>query len=414
MKLTEVKVRQAKPREKRYKLADGSGLFLLVTPGGGKLWRSKYRFAGSEKLMSFGVYPEVSLAAAREQHADARKVLRSGVDPMEQRKVEKVAANEASESFKTVALAWHESWGSNKNPDYAEDVMIRLTRDLFPSLGHLPMEQINARKIVATIKKIEQRGAREIASRCLSNVSQVFRYAIAHGLATRNPAADIKPTDFLKPVPVANMARVGVEEIPRLLRKIENYEGSVVTRLAMKIMALTFVRTSELIEGEWLEINFKKRLWTIPPERMKKVHGAIGMTPHFVPLATQTADLLESLHEITGEGRFMFPHQWDKNNTMSKNTILEALYRMGYKGMMTGHGFRGVASTVLHELRSKHGFLHEHIELQLAHVKRDDVSAAYDYSAYMAERTKMMQWWADYLDKARQKRPSTSHLAIAR
>jgi integrase len=414
MKLTEVKVKQAKPRERKYKLADGGGLFLLVTPSGGKLWRAKYRVAGTEKLISFGVYPEVPLAAAREQHGEARKLLRSGVDPMEQRKVAKVAANEAFETFETVALAWHESWSSHKNPDYAKDVMIRLTRDLFPSLGHLTMEQIDARKIVATVKKIEHRGAREIASRCLSNISQVFRYAIAEGFATRNPAADIRPTDFLKPVPVANMARVGVEEIPRLLRKIENYEGAVVTRLAMKVMALTFVRTSELIEGEWSEINFKKRMWTIPARRMKKVHGSVGMTPHFVPLATQTVDMLESLHEITGGGRFMFPHQWDKNETMSKNTILEALYRMGYKGMMTGHGFRGVASTVLHELRSKHGFLHEHIELQLAHVKRDDVSAAYDYSAYMAERTQMMQWWADYLDKARKEQPSKSHLAIAR
>ena len=238
-----MKVKQARPREKRYKLADGAGLFLLVTPGGGKLWRAKYRFAGTEKLMSFGVYPEVSLVAAREQHADARKLLRSGVDPMEQRKIEKVAANEGSQTFETVALEWHELWGSDKNPAYAEDVMIRLTRDLFPSLGHLLMEQIDARKVVATVKKIEQRGAREIASRCLSNVSQIFRYAIAHGLAARNPAADIKPTDFLKPVPVTNMARVGVEEIPRLLRKIENYEGAVVTRLAMKIMALTFVRS---------------------------------------------------------------------------------------------------------------------------------------------------------------------------
>jgi integrase len=400
-KLTEVKVKNAKPEVRKYKLADGGGLFLLVTPAGGKLWRAKYRVAGVEKLMSFGVYPEVSLAAVREKHADARKLLRSGVDPMEQRKVEKVAANEVSQTFKAVAVEWHESWGSGKNTDYAKDVMIRLTRDLFPSLGHLTMDQIDAPKIVATIKKVAERGAREIASRCLSNVSQVFRYAIAHGQATRNPAADIKPADFLKSVPVKNMARVGVEELPRLLRKIENYEGSVVTRLAMKLMALTFVRTSELIEGEWSEINSEKRLWTIPPARMKKVHGAVGMTPHFVPLAEQTIDLLESLREITGEGKFMFPHQWNKDDTMSKNTILEALYRMGYKGAMTGHGFRGVASTVLHEHRSEHGFLHEHIELQLAHVKRDDVSAAYDYSAYMAERTQMMQWWADYLDKAR-------------
>jgi integrase len=256
------------------------------------------------------------------------------------------------------------------------------------------MEKIEAPEIVALVKKVEARGAREIAVRCLGSISQVFRYGIAHGSAQRNPAADIKPSDILKAVPVVNMARVEADELPTLLRRIEMYEGSPVTRLALKLMALTFVRTSELIEARWEEFDFKKRLRIIPKERMKMP------SPHHVPLATQTIDALEMLHSITGHGSLLFPGDWSTVKTMSKNTILEALYRMGYRGKMTGHGFRGVASTILHE----HGFEHEHIELQLAHMKRDEVSAAYDYSKHLAKRREMMQWWADYLDKARQER----------
>jgi integrase len=407
MKLTEAKVKNAKPGDRRLKIADGGGLYLLVTPEGGKLWRWKFRYDGREKTMAFGAYPEVTLAEVRELHADGRKLLRSGVDPMEQRKAAKVAnLSAAGQTFEAVALAWHEQWQSDKNPDYAADVKLRLTRDIFPAIGHLRPDLIEAPKIVAVIKKIEERGAREIASRSLGNVGQVFRYAIAHGLATRNPATDIKPGDFLKAVPVVNYARIEAQELPMLLRKIETYHGSPVTRLAIKLLALTFVRTSELIEARWSEFDFKGKRWTIPAERMK---GTKYPTAHIVPLSEQAIDVLGMLHEITGEGELLFPGDWSTVKTMSKNTILKALDTMGYKGLMTGHGFRGLASTILHE----HEFEHEHIELQLAHMKRDRVSASYNHAKYLKQRTAMMQWWADYLDKARQERPSTGLFAIA-
>jgi integrase len=395
MKLTDTKVKNARAGDREIKLADGQGLYLLITPRGGKLWRWKYRFNGKEKKMSFGVYPDVSLAQARDLRHEAAKLLVSNLDPMAERKAEKIETERRhANSFEGVALAWHEHWKNGKNPDHAAGVKLRLKRDVFPAIGHLPMEKIEAPEIVALVKKVEARGAREIAVRCLGSISQVFRYGIAHGLAQRNPAADIKPSDILKAVPVVNMARVEADELPTLLRRIEMYEGSPVTRLALKLMALTFVRTSELIEARWEEFDCKKRLWIIPKERMKMP------SPHHVPLASQTIDALEMLHSITGHGSLLFPGDWSTVKTMSKNTILEALYRMGYRGKMTGHGFRGVASTILHE----HGFEHEHIELQLAHMKRDEVSAAYDYSKHLAKRREIMQWWADYLDKARQER----------
>jgi integrase len=406
MKLTEAKVRGTKPGPRAVKMFDGGGLYLFITPEGGKLWRWAYRFDGKSRTMAFGPYPDLSLAAARDLHIDARRVLAKGVDPMRQRKAEK-AAIKNGDTFKSVALAWHESWSADKNPEYAKDVQIRLTRDIFPSLGSLTMDKIDAPKIVATIKKIEERGACEIATRSLGNVGQVFRYAIAHGLATRNPAADVKPIDFLKSVPVTNYARIEAHELPRLLRKIENYEGSPKTRLAMRLMLATFVRTSELIEARWEEFDLQGKRWTIPVERMKKVRYP---TAHIVPLAAQAIDILESLREITGDSEYLFPGSFHTVKTMSKNTILKALEIMGYKGRMTGHGFRGLASTILHESGL---FESEHIDLQLAHMKRNKVSAAYNHAKYLKQRTEMMQWWADYLDQARKQTPSSGLFAVA-
>lgn len=406
--LTDTQVRALKPGAKTQKVFDGGGLYLFITPAGGKLWRWAYRYQGKPRTMAFGAYPAVSLADARDKHTSGRALLSKGIDPMAQRKAKKIAAFSASDNtFGKVALAWHGWWKSDKNPDYAADVKLRMERDLFPFVGHLPMDTIEAPMIRAAIKKIEERGAREIASRCLGDVKQVFRYAIVHGRATRNSMSDVKPLDLLKPRPVVHHARIDAEELPILLRKMENYEGTPVTRLALKLMALTFVRTSELIEARWNEFDFKAERWTIPAERMKQVRRGSGVktTPHVVPLARQTVDALESLYEITGsKAGYLFPHQWSKTQTMSRNTILEALYRMGYKSAMTGHGFKGVAATVLYEKRAEHGFIEDHIELQLAHIKGDDVRAAYDYSKHLAERTKMMQWWADYLDEARKRK----------
>lgn len=392
--LSDTEIRKTKPQAKQFRMTDGHGLYLNVTAAGGKLWRWKYRFQGTEKLMSFGSYPDVSLLDARERHAAGRKLLAAGVDPMEQRKVERAAAVTAQDnSFKSVAGQWLEHWKIGKDANHVVVMERRLKANIFPSIGSRPIADIEAPDLVVMVKAIEARGVGTLARLALGATGQIFRYAVAHGHAKRNPAADIRPGDVLKPTVKTNMARVEAQELPKLLRSIELYNGNVLTRLAMKLMALTFVRTSELIGARWSEFDVAARRWNIPAERMKM------KSPHIVPLATQAIEQLELLRSITGEGELLFPNNIYPNKHMSKSTILAALYRMGYAGEMTGHGFRGVASTLLHE----QGFAHDHIELQLAHMPRNAVSAAYNHALYLEPRAKMMQQWADYLQQAQQR-----------
>ena len=386
MALTDTEIRKARVGCKAYRLSDGGGLYLFVTPAGGKLWRWKYRFDGREKLMSFGNYPDVPLSLARERHAEARKLLATGTDPMAQRKAEKAAAED---SFQSIARAWWEHWQDGKNLRHAIQVKRRMEADILPCLGARPIAAIEAPELVAMTKSIEQRGARDIAKRALETTGQVFRYAIAHGYARRNPASEIRPSDILKSSRKANYARVDAKELPSLLRSIEVYQGTHVTRLALKLMALTFVRTSELIGAKWVEFDFEAARWDIPAERMKM------RTPHIVPMSRQALDVLDTLQTLTGKSEWLFPGDRNAKKPMSNNTILKALERMGYKGRMTGHGFRGLASTILHE----QGYPHEHIELQLAHAPRNAVSAAYNHALYLEPRAKMMQEWADYLEQ---------------
>jgi integrase len=384
--LTDTEIRKAKAKGKAYRMGDGGGLYLFVTAPGGKLWRWKYRFEGREKLMSFGSYPDVSLSLARERHVEARKLLASGTDPMAERKAEKAAAEN---SFQSIARAWWEHWQDGKNLRHAVQVKRRMEADILPYLGARPIAAIEAPELVAMTKAIERRGARDIAKRALETTGQIFRYAIAHGYARRNPASEIRPADILKSTRKVNYARVDARELPNLLRSIEVYQGTHVTRLALKLMALTFVRTSELIGARWAEFDLEACRWDIPAERMKM------RTPHIVPLARQALDVLDTLRTLTGQSEWLFPGDRNARKSMSNNTILKALERMGYKGRMTGHGFRGLASTVLHE----QGFNHEHIELQLAHAPRNAVSAAYNHALYLEPRAKMMQEWADYLEQ---------------
>ena len=392
MSLTNTEVQKAKPADTPVKLADGRGLYLLVQPSGSKLWRWKYRFLGKEKLMALGQYPDVSLAQAREAVDSARKALAAGIDPMEQRKAEKVARQRAVEdAFAAVAKGWFENWKAARSDSHVGYVWRRLEADVFPAIGTRPVSEIEAPELVAMTKKTAARGALDIAKRNLQTCGQVFRYAIAHGLASRNPATDIKPADILPSRKKTNYARVDARELPELLRKIEVYQGSAVTRTAIKLMALTFVRTSELIGARWAEFDLDTGRWDIPAERMKM------KTPHIVPLSKQAVELLRALHTATGHGALLFPGERDHEKPMSNNTILMALDRMGYKHRMTGHGFRGIASTILHE----QGHEHAHIELQLAHQERNQVSASYNHATYLPQRSKMMQAWADYLDKAR-------------
>lgn len=388
--LTDTTAKKAKPADKPYKLADSGGLYLAVMPEGGKLWRWKYRFGGREKLMAVGKYPHVSLAQARELHADARRLLASGVDPMARRKSEKTAEREQVENaFETIARSWIEHWREDKSARHVDSTSRRLDVNILPYLGKLPINEIAAPDIVSMVRAIEQRGAKDVAKRALETTGQIFRYAIAHGYCKRNPAADIKPRDILKATQKSNYPRVDAKDLPELLRQIEVYQGTHVTRLAMKLMALTFVRTGELIAAKWSEVDIKAKRWDIPAERMKM------RTPHIVPLSRQSIEVLETLATITGNSDLIFPGDRNPKQPMSNNTILKALERMGYKGIMTGHGFRGVASTILHE----QGYDHQHIELQLAHAPRNAVSAAYNHALYLKPRAQMMQEWADYLEE---------------
>jgi integrase len=387
--LTDTEIKRAKATEKAYSMGDGGGLYLWVKPTGGKLWRWSYRFEGKEKLMSFGKYPDVSLALARDRHAEARKLLATGVDPMAQRKIEKRVLKVSSEnSFQSVYARWLEYWQEGKSPRHVDSVRRRMAADILPCLGARPIAKIEAPELVAMANAIQDRGARDIAKRALETVGQVFRYGIAHGFAMRNPATEIRPSDILKSIPKTNYARIDAKELPALLRRIEVYQGKQVTRLAMKLMVMTFVRTTELIEAKWTEFDLDNARWDIPAGRMKM------RTPHIVPLARQALEVLEMLRELTGKGEWLFPGDFNAAQPMSNNTILKALERMGYKGRMTGHGFRGLASTILHE----QGYAHDHIELQLAHAPRNAVSAAYNHALYLDPRARMMQDWADFLE----------------
>jgi integrase len=390
MALTDTEIKKAKAKEKAYRMSDSGGLYLSVTPSEGKLWRWGYVFEAKEKLMAFGKYPDVSLTLARERHSEARKLLANGLDPMALRKASKIAEQVASEhSFGSIAVKWLEHWQDGKSPRHVDSTRRRLSSNILPNLGALQITEIQAPDVVAMVTVIEARGARDIAKRAMETTGQIFRYAIAHGYALRNPARDFRPSDVLKAARKVNYARIDAKELPHLLKQIEVYPGTHVTRLAIKLMALTFVRTSELIGARWAEFDMETARWDIPEERMKM------RTPHIVPLSRQSLEVLGMLRGLTGASEFLFPGDRDTKKTMSNNTILQGLERMGYKGKMTGHGFRGIASTILHE----QGYAHEHIELQLAHAPRNAVSAAYNHALYLGARAKMMQDWANFLEQ---------------
>lgn len=382
--LSEAQVRNAKPSGRPVKIADGGGLYLAVMPNGGRYWRFDYRFLGKRKTLALGTYPDVLLATARARHQDARRELSQGIDPAAQKQIEIT-------TFETVAREWYARWKVGRNQQYAFYVLKRLETDVFPAFGAKPISDVPASFFRQAVQKIEQRGAAEIAKRVLQNCSQIMRYAVANDMAERNPVADVRPADILKPRKKRNHPRVSAKELPTLLQAIDGYVGNEHTVLALQLMALTFVRTSELIGARWPEFDFKIARWEIPKERMKM------KTPHIVAMSTQTIAVLEKLKSISFNRDLVFPGDVDPNKPMSNNTLLYALYRMGYRSRMTGHGFRGVASTILHE----QGWPHEHIELQLAHEERDETSAAYNYALYLKPRAEMMQAWADHLDKLR-------------
>jgi integrase len=426
--LTAKELESKKPAEADYKVTDTEGLYCVVTTKGAYLWRWNYRFLGKQRTMSFGAFPKVTIAQARDKQRAAKKIWQQGLDPMAEKKKGKLQAKAALDnSFQSAAEAQLKNWGEGKDAKYVARIEEAMSRDVYPFIGHLPIAEIESPEIIQLVKAIEDRGAEDTARRMYGKIDDVFQWGIAHGLCKRNPAKDVKPSRFLKPMVVVNFARVSEEELGTLLRKIEIYEGAQRVRLGLKLLAHTFVRTHELIKARWSEIDFEKGEWRIPGERMKatKSRKKNFLPPHIVPLTKQTTALFRQLYHLTGGqsdpsrgsteqgwvrelGRvqdtgYILPGEWDKSTHLSNNTFLQALYKMGYKGKMTGHGFRGVASTILHEYRSVHGFTHEHIELQLAHLKEDGTSAAYDYSESLAERKAMMQWWSDYLEGTEKK-----------
>jgi integrase len=294
-----------------------------------------------------------------------------------------------STSFASIAVEWLLHWQDGKSGRHVDSTRRRLDSNILPSLGPLQITEIEAPDIVAMVRSIEARGARDIAKRAMETTGQIFRYVIANGKVRRNPVGDFRPGDVLKATRKTNYARIDEKELPHLLKEIEVYRGTPLTRLALKLMALTFLRTSELIGARWSEFDLEAARWNIPAERMKM------RTPHIVPLSRQSLEILDLLRELNGDSEWVFPGERSGERTMSNNTLLKGLERMGYKGKMTGHGFRGLASTILHEKE----YPHEHIELQLAHAPRNAVSAAYNHAQHLKGRTKMMQEWADFLEQ---------------
>lgn len=390
MALTAVQVKNAKPREKAYKMADERGLYLLVNPNGSKLWKLKYRFAGIEKKLSLGAVPEVSLAGARDVREEARKQLANNIDPgILKNSIKRSKKLAAENSFEAIAREWHAKFTSKWTKEHGERILIRLEQNIFPWIGKRPIKEVTAPEILSALLRVEKRGAIETAHRISQICGQIFRYGIVTARAERNPAADLRGA--LPPVKQKHHASITDPiEVGKLLRAINGYEGFFVTKCALQLAPLFFVRPGELRRAEWLEFCFEKAEWRIPAEKMKM--RAI----HIVPLSTQAISILQQLHACTGDGKYVFPGARTSKRPMSENTILAALRRLGYTtDEMTGHGFRSLASTLLNE----QNYNRDAIERQLAHAERNNIRAAYNYAEYLPQRRKMMQEWADYLEK---------------
>ncbi|MGB9153645.1 MAG: integrase arm-type DNA-binding domain-containing protein [Alphaproteobacteria bacterium] len=390
MYLTTKKIDNAKPKKKIFYMFDGNGLYLQVSPQGGKYWRFKYRFDNKEQRIAFGVYPDVSLQEAREKREKARKQVAAGINPIADKKDQRrMAAISAENTFETIAREWHELNKDNWHAIYRGHIIHRLEMDIFPQIGKMPITSIKPLHILDALRLIEKRGAEEVARRTLQYCSQVFRYAIITERAERNPALDLRGA--LRPMKHGHYAAIEINEMPDFLQALSRNDARLFpqTRDAVQLLMLTFVRTGELIGAKWKEFDLEKAEWNIPAERMKM------RRPHFVPLSRQVLDILKEQYKVTGQWDWVFPNQSHPKKHMSNNTVLGAIARLGYKGRMTGHGFRALAMSTIKE---KLGYRHEVIDRQLAHAPRNKVDAAYDRAQFLDERRVMMQKWADYLD----------------
>ena len=393
MGLTNTTAKNAKPKSKPYKLSDSGGLYLYVHPSGSKTWRLKYRLDGKERVLTIGKYSPnadigYSLAKARITRDQAKELLATGVDPSLDKQRKKLENKiKQSDTFKLIALEWWNTKKSGWSKDHAEAVLHTLKQNIFPFIGQCPIADITPPELLKVIRKIENRGALEMAAKVLQRCNAVYRFAITTGRANYNPATDLR--EALKTPERRNHAALSAKELPEFMRKLSKYDGHIQTRLATELIVLTFVRSGELRGARWDEIDWEQKQWRIPKERMKMKEE------HIVPLSSQTLSILEQLKKINGHRNLIFPSQQNANKSMSENTILYALYRMGYHSRATAHGFRQTASTILNET----GFSPDAIERQLAHGERNKIRAAYNKAEYLPERKKMMQWWGDYLEQ---------------
>ena len=387
--LTDIQVKTAKPQAKDVTIFDGGGLYLLVTPTGGKLWRLKYRFGGKERLMAFGSYPDISLSDARQRREDARKLLANGVDPGEIKKAQKAAIIEAATyTFEAVAREWHKNSKPEWSQNHAERLLTRLEQDVFPFIGGKQIADIKTPEIVEVLKRVSARTL-ETAHRVKTALYQIFHYAKLRGKVEINPAADLRK--ILPSVRHKHMAApTDPKQVTPLLRAIDAFEGSYVVKCALQIAPLVFVRPGELRKAEWTEIDLDTATWNIPAEKMKMRQA------HLVPLSRQVVAILKELHLFTGQSKYLFPCRRSPLQPMSENTINASLRRMGFeKAEITGHGFRAMARTMLHEILQ---FTPDAIEAQLAHAVPDRLGRAYNRTSHLPERKRLMQTWADYLD----------------
>ncbi|EOC9630013.1 tyrosine-type recombinase/integrase [Klebsiella variicola] len=406
MALTDIKVRSAKPQEKEYTLVDGDGMFLLIHPNGSKYWRFRFRFGGKQHLMAFGVYPETSLADARQKREEARKLVAAGIDPREHKRAVKEEQAKEAITFESVARDWH---ATNKkwSEDHSRRVLKSLEDNLFPAIGKRSIEELKTRDLLAPIKVVEATGRLEVASRLQQRTTAIMRYAVQSGLIDYNPAQEMAGA-------VASSNRVHrpaleLKRLPELLHRIDGYTGRPLTRLAVELTLLIFIRSSELRFARWSEIDFETAMWTIPAEReaiegvKHSQRGSKMRMPHLVPLSRQALEILKQVHKLSGERDFVFVGDHNPRKPMSENTVNKALRVMGYdtKVEVCGHGFRTMACSSLIEsgLWSR-----DAVERQMSHMERNSVRAAYIHKAeHLDERKLMLQWWADFLDVNREK-----------
>ena len=390
MPISDVKVRNAKAREKGYKLYDSNGLFVLIHPNGSRYWQLKYRYAEKEKIFSIGTYPDVKIADARERAKEARDLLKQGIDPMT-RKRETKARNIATalETFQVVFEEWQTKNSGKWSSTYSEKVRQILSANVLPRIGKIPISTLTAPMVLHAMRPMEARGAVEQAARALRWVKSIMRYAVVTGRIDRSPLSEMFASEVLAERKAKRYPHLKRDEIGDFLRKLTEYPGRPETRIAVNLLLLTALRTGELRAAKWAEIDVKRGEWRIPAERMKM------RTPHIVPLSSQALSLFDELHDLTGYSPYLFPGGRGRFPYMSENTVNKAIAMLGYKGRVVGHGFRATFSTIANESGN---FSPDVIERQLAHKERNEVRAAYHRAEYLPDRCKMMQWWADYLD----------------